>query len=53
MYTDYVDENQEDDNKLEDYYIDDNNNNNNNKDKIKKIALIAIIFCVALIILFY
>ena len=51
MYTDYVDENQEDDNKVEDYYIDDNNNNNNNKDKIKKIALIAIIFCVALIII--
>ena len=51
MYTDYVDENQEDDNKVEDYYIDDNNNNNNNKDKIKKIALIAIIFCLALIII--
>ena len=54
MYTDYVDENQEDDNQVEDYYIDDNNNNNNNnnnKDKIKKIALIAIIFCLALIII--
>ena len=50
MYTDYVDENQTDDNQVEDYYSDDNNNNNN-KDKIKKIALIAIIFCVALIII--
>lgn len=50
MYTDYVDEN-ETENEEENYYSDDNNNNNDNKEKIKKIAFYVIIFCVALIII--
>lgn len=54
MYTDYVDNQVENEN--EDYYSDDNNNNNSssnndNKEKIKKIAIIAGAFCILLIIL--
>lgn len=53
MYTDYVDENEQENenvNEEENYYSDDNNNNDN-KEKIKKIAFYVIIFCVALIII--
>ena len=51
MYTDYVDEN-EDNQEENDYYNDDgNNSSNDNKEKIKKIAFFAGIFCILLIII--